>query len=119
MDYNANAMDFKREFQLLKENSELQNQVNEELILLGLNNSAKGFLYISDIITLMLLLKKYTRSFINELEPFIAYKYGIKKDSVQRQLRYVCTIQTDHKFKAIEVVAIVYRKVRQQMYERG
>ena len=113
-----NDLDFKREYQLLEENNSLTNKVKEELILLGLNNTTKGFLYIADIITLMLLLKKYTRSFICDLKPFIAHKYKIKQNSVQRQLRYVCTIQTKNKYKAIDVVAIVYKKVRQQMIDR-
>lgn len=114
-----NTLDYKREYQLLNNNQSLTNEVSEELILLGLNNSTKGFLYLVDIITLQLLLKKYTRSFICEIEPFIAHKYQIKQDSVQRQLRYVCTIQTNNKYKAIEVVAIVYNKIRQRMIERG
>lgn len=114
-----NTLDYKREYQLLTNNQSLTNEVKEELILLGLNNSLKGFLYLTDIITLMLLLKKYTRSFICEIDQFIAHKYNIKRTSVQRQLRYVCTISTNGKYKAIEVVAIVYNKIRQRMIERG
>lgn len=84
--------DYNIEYEILQENQELQKQVNEFLIKEGVNPSLKGFKYFSDIVTISLVKKKYSKSFMCELYPFIAHKYNIKEYSVQRQLRYTITI---------------------------
>ena len=85
--------DFKIEFRQLEENKDIEKKVYEYLVEKGLDTKLKGFDYLKDIITLSLIKKKYSRTTIKELTPFIAFKYGIKEYSVQRQLRYVCSIK--------------------------
>lgn len=110
-----NAINFASEVKALAKNTELQQMVEKEMQSIGLNSSLKGFKYCSDIITLSLIKKKYSRTTIAELIPFIAYKYGIKEYSVQRQMRYTCTVVTKNKYTAIEVVYYVWNKVNQKI----
>lgn len=86
--------DYNVEYEILNENQELQNKVNNFLINEGINPSLKGFKYFSDIVTISLVKKNYSKTFMSELFPFIAYKYGIKEYSVQRQLRYTITLSS-------------------------
>lgn len=96
---------FDTELYLLRENKELQKNVNVYLEnALFLDPNLKGFNYLSDIITLSLTKKRYSRATITELLPFIAWKNGIKEYSVQRQLRYVCTIRGAKKLKVDRVI---------------
>lgn len=104
-------IDFFNEERLLKENQEVQKMVNVYMEALGLKPELKGFTYLSDIMTLALVRKKYSRTTMAELTPFIAWKYGIKPFSVQRQLRYTCTLQTKGKY----IVNTVAEKVWQQL----
>lgn len=94
---------FETEFKLLKENQKLANIVEKWLIMQGLDKNIKGFSYCKDIITLSLLKKQFSKTTIAEITPFIAYKNGIKDYSVQRQMRYVCTIKTNGKYIPDEI----------------
>lgn len=89
---------FKEEFEILRNNQELQNQVNEYLIKKGYRPNLKGFQYFSDIVVIGLVKKKYSKTFMTTIFPFIACKYDIKEHSVQRQLRYTFTL-ADNKEK--------------------
>lgn len=84
--------DFNAEFEILENNKDLQKDVNKYLIKEGLNPSLKGFKYFSDIVVISLVKKKYSKTFMCDLFPFIAHKYKIKEFSVQRQLRYTITL---------------------------
>ena len=82
---------------LLEKNEPIKKRVESYLVYkYKLDSSLKGFLYLVDIISLSLILKKYSRTTINELSYYIAYKYNIKHFSVQRQLRYTCTIRNKY-----------------------
>lgn len=83
---------FEEEFKILEKNKELQKDVNEYLMQKGYNPSLKGFQYFSDIATIGLTKKQYSKTFMCEIYPFIAHKYNIKEFSVQRQLRYTFTL---------------------------
>lgn len=87
--------DFSAEYEILEKNKELQNEINKYLINQGINPALKGFKYFSDIVTISLVKKKYSKTFMYELFPFIAHKYNIKEYSVQRQLRYAITLTND------------------------
>lgn len=107
---------FSEEYEILKNNKELQDRVSKHLVeKYELDKNAKGFKYLIDIITISLVRKKYTRTFICEIAPFIAHKYGIKVFSVQRQMRYVCTIKTNNKYKAIDVVANTWYEIKTEL----
>ena len=81
----------------LKENEPLKKRVSEYLeYKYQLDSSLKGFSYMVDIISLSLILKKYSRTTIEHLKHFIAYKHDIKPFSVQRQLRYTCTVKSKY-----------------------
>ncbi len=110
-----NAINYANEVRALEKNTELQKMVEEELQKMGINPSLKGFKYCSDIITLALVKKRYSRTTIAELIPFIAYKYGIKEYSVQRQMRYTCTVVTKNKYTVIEVVYHVWEKINNKI----
>lgn len=87
---------YENEIRMLRDNQQLQYQVDRYLEnQFGLQSYLKGFKYLSDIITITLVKKKYSKTTIAEIAPFIAWKYGIKDFSVQRQLRYVCTLKTN------------------------
>lgn len=94
---NANCYKcFDNENRLLNENPYVREKVRKYLALIGLDTTLKGFNYLEDIISLSLLMRKYSRTTIAELTPYIAWKHGIKEYSVQRQLRYVCTIKNKY-----------------------
>lgn len=112
-----NQSRFSEEFMALERNKTLQGMVNNELMKLGLDCRLKGFKYVSDIITLALIKRKYSRTTIAELTPFIACKYGIKDFSVQRQMRYVCTIRNARKETAIDIVYNVWHKINTKIQE--
>ena len=84
--------DYKEEYDILKSNFELQQKVNEYLLSKGYKPTLKGFKYFSDIATIGLVKKQYSKTFMCEIFPFIAHKYKIKEHSVQRQLRYSFTL---------------------------
>lgn len=82
---------------LLESNEPLKERVSEYLITkYKLDDSLKGFKYMVDIISMSLILKKYSRTTIEYLKSYIAYRYDIKAFSVQRQLRYTCTVRGDY-----------------------
>lgn len=83
---------FEEEIRLLKENQELKEKIENYLVGKGYNSKLKGFDYFCDIATIGLVKKKYSKTFLKEIYPFIAYKYNIKPFSVQRQLRYTFTL---------------------------
>lgn len=109
---------FKLEFQQLEENSEIKSMVYDYLVNKGLDSTCKGFAYLLDIITLSLVKKKYSRTTIAELTSFIAYKNGIKDFSVQRQMRYVCTVKTNNKYKAIDICSRAWYEIRNELEKR-
>lgn len=84
---------YRAEVKLLNDNKEMKKRVFVELLRKGLDRNLKGFHYLLDIITLCVLKRKHSFTPITTLYPFIAHKYGIKEFSVQRQLRYTCTIK--------------------------
>ena len=86
---------YKEELELLKNNQELKKKIKEYLIEKGYKSNLKGFIYFCDIATIGLLKKKYSKTFLKEIYPFIAYKYKIKEFSVQRQLRYTFTLSNE------------------------
>ena len=88
---------FDNEERLLRENPYVREKVRKYLAMKGLDTTLKGFSYLEDIIALSLVRRKYSRTTIAELTPYIAYKNGIKDFSVQRQLRYCCTIKNHYK----------------------
>lgn len=90
---------FKEQFEILEQNKELQNAVNQYLIKNGVSSKLKGFQYFSDIATIGLVNKKYSKTFMKDIFPFIAHKYNIKEFSVQRQLRYTFTIACERKIR--------------------
>lgn len=110
--------DFSKEYKILESNKDLQKEVMLKLMSYGIDCSKKGSQYLIDMITLILLLKDYSRIFNKETYEFIAHKYGIKPHSVQRQLRYVCTIKTDGAYKPIELVEKIYYTLKQKMIEK-
>ena len=68
------------------------------------------------IVSVVALVKKqYTRTFISEISPFISHKYGIKTVSIQRQLRYACTIKTDNKYKVIDIVSKTWYEIKKEL----
>lgn len=92
---------FKEEFEILEKNKELKKEVEKYLTRKGFNPSLKGFEYFCDIATIGLVKKKYSKTFMCEIYPFIAHKYNIKEFSVQRQLRYTFTL-ANYNFKKIK-----------------
>ena len=87
---------YMEEFKLLEDNKQLKKDVNEYLIAKGYNPNLKGFQYFSDIATIGLTKKQYSKTFMCEIYPFIAYKHKIKEHSVQRQLRYTFTLASSN-----------------------
>ena len=83
---------FNEEYGILDRSQELQDKVNLYLVNKGYNPNLKGFKYFSDIATIGLVKKKFSKTFMCEIFPFIAHKYNIKYCSVQRQLRYTFTL---------------------------
>ena len=81
----------------------------------GLDSKLKGFQYLEVIISLSLILKKYSRTTIEQLKSYVAYKAGIKDFSVQRQLRYTCTIVTDNKYLPIDICCESWWELRQEI----
>ena len=57
---------------------------------------------------------KYTRLPIKEFFPFISHKYGIKPHSVQRQLRYVCTLNENKNIKPIHLVSLAWYEIKRE-----
>ena len=109
-------MRFEEEYKILDKTKDLQKRVSDYLVeKYDLDNNAKGFKYLVDILTLCLIKKKYTRTFICEIAPFIAHKYGIKEFRVQRQLRYVCTVKTNNKYKVIDIVAKAWFELKTEL----
>lgn len=98
-----------------KESVSICRKVFLELKELGLDSELKGFLYLLDIITLSIIYRKYSRTTIAELTPFIAHKYDIKDFSVQRQLRYVCTIKTNGKYKVHDICENIWKKIKTEI----
>lgn len=84
---------YRADVKLLNDNKELRKRIYKELLKKGLDNNLKGFHYLLDIIAFCVLKRKHSFTPITTLYPFIAHKYGIKEHSVQRQLRYTCTIK--------------------------
>lgn len=111
---------FKEEFKMLEENHKIRNMVYNHLIKrYGLKSNLKGFYYLVDIISLSLIKKNYSRTTINELSPFIAYKYRIKAFSVQRQLRYVCTIATNNRYKVVDICSDSWYFLKRRLQEES
>ena len=102
---------YEQERKMLENNQELSNRIAIWLIEKGIQSHLKGFKMLVDIITLTKLKKKYSLTTIKELSPFIGYKYDIKPFSVQRQLRYTCTIATHKKYKPIELVSMAWYEI--------
>lgn len=90
-------------------------RVGKRLFELGLDKNLKGFNYLLDIITLSIIYRNYSRTTIAELTPFIAKKNFIKPFSVQRQLRYVCTIKTNGKYKVHDICEQTWRKIKLEL----
>lgn len=103
---------YELEFKQLKENPQIVKMVNEWLIARGLDSTCKGFEYTSEIISLLLIKKKYSRDAMASLFGFIAYKNGIKEFSVQRQMRYVCTIKTKNKYIVNDICSQAWYDIR-------
>lgn len=101
---------------LLSKNSLTKKRVEELLIEKGLDENLKGFKYLTDIITYALCSKKYSQTFMAEVIPFIAKRENIKEYSVQRQLRYTCTIKTKGKLYPNELAIEIWEKIKK---ERG
>lgn len=103
---------------LLNDNKELQKKVYKELIKKGIDHNLKGFYYLLDIISLCVLKRKHSFTPIKEIFPFIAHKYGIKEYSVQRQLRYTCTIR-NYGFYVPNVVCFdIWKKIIDEENEK-
>ena len=98
-----------------KQSASICRKVFVELEELGLDSELKGFLYLLDIITLSIIYRKYSRTTIAELTPFIAHKYDIKEFSVQRQLRYVCTVKTNGKYKVHDICENIWKKIKTEI----
>lgn len=98
-----------------KQSASICRKVFVELEELGLDSELKGFLYLLDIITLSIIYRKYSRTTIAELTPFIANKYNIKEFSVQRQLRYVCTVKTNGKYKVHDICESIWKKIKTEI----
>ena len=88
--------DFSEEINILNENQDVQEKVVSYLLKKGYNPELKGFKYFSDIATIGLIKKKYSKTFMCEIYPFIAHKYNIRMFSVQRQLRYTFTLASSN-----------------------
>lgn len=82
---------------------ELNERVKVWLIRMGVPPELKGFDYMVDMILTMKKIKKYSRAKPNELYGFIAEKYGIEEHSVQRQLRYACTLKNIYSDKVLPI----------------
>lgn len=98
-----------------KSSASICRKVFIELKELGLDSELRGFLYLLDIITLSIIYRKYSRTTIAELTPFIAHKYDIKDFSVQRQLRYVCTVKTNGKYKVHDICENIWKKIKTEI----
>lgn len=102
---------YDNDYKLLEKNEELSNKVAGWLIEKGISPHLKGFKMLVDIIVLVKLKKKYSLTTIKELSPFIGHKYGVKDYSVQRQLRYTCTLATNRSYKPIELVSMAWYEI--------
>lgn len=100
---------FDEKFKTLEQNKDLKKEVDKYLIEKGYNPNLKGFQYFSDIATIGLTKKQFSKTFMCEIFPFIAHKYNIKEHSVQRQLRYTFTLASSN----IEVIKpeVLYQKL--------
>lgn len=107
-------MDFEK---MLRENRSMRSRVVKKLIDLGLDYQLKGFRYMVDILTISLCNKKYSPTFMSEVIPFIAKREGIKEFSVQRQLRYTCTIKTNGKHIPNDIARDVWVAIKKDLGE--
>lgn len=106
---------FETEFKELRDNPEIKQMVYDWMVGKGLDPKCKGFDYTLDIITLSIIKKKYSRETIAKLTSFVAYKNGIKDWSVQRQMRWVCTIKTKNKYKVIDICSGAWYEIRNKI----
>lgn len=102
---------------LINDNPKIKIKVYQYLVKKGLNKSLKGFAYLVDMLTLMLVIKQYSKPFMAELFPYIAHKYGIQEYSVQRQLRYCCTITCKYHYVVNELCISAWYDIRTEIEE--
>ena len=93
---------------------EIEKNVAKLLIFYGVNPKLKGYDYMKDIIMLGRKKLKYSIATFEQLEEEIALKYGIKKWSVQRQLRYAVTIKNMYgkKIYPKDLMQIAFNKIK-------
>lgn len=114
-----NDNNFKKDLEMLSQNVFVKKLVMKELLDKGLDKKLKGFLYLLDLITLALLKKNYSRTTPKELYPILAHKYGIKEYSIQRQLRYTCTIACEKHYKPDCLAQEIWFKVKTILEKKG
>lgn len=92
---------------------ELMQEIETFVKKYGVNPEYKGYKYICDIIFMAKKRKRYSRETIKNLAPEIASKYGIKENSVQRQLRYAVTLKNMYggKLLPVELVDLAYKNI--------
>lgn len=83
---------FKKYIKFL-ENEEVERLVYKTMISYQIPSKYKGFKYFKDIIVISLQDNSYSMQPMAKYFDFIAYEYDIENFSVQRQLRYSCTIK--------------------------
>ena len=113
MDY----AEYKEYNKLLYKNKEIRKKIAVRLLDLGLNGKLKGFLYLLDIITISVCKKKYSQTFMAEIFPYIAKREGIEVYSVQRQLRYTCTVKTNNKYLPNEIALQIWQEMQKELEE--
>jgi hypothetical protein len=113
MDY----AEYKEYNKLLYKNKEIRKKIAVRLLDLGLNGKLKGFLYLLGIITISVCKKKYSQTFMAEIFPYIAKREGIEVYSVQRQLRYTCTVKTNNKYLPNELALQIWQEMQKELEE--
>ena len=77
----------------------------------GIETKLKGTKYMVDI----LLLAKSGENFsstLNEKYKYLANRYGIQETSIQRQLRYACTLKSEKKIKPKKIMVDSFKKLK-------
>ena len=110
-------LEFKEYEKLLANNKSIRKRVGIKMLKLGLDGKLKGFKYLLDIITISVCKKKYSQTFMAEIFPYIALKEGIEVYSVQRQLRYTCTLKTNGKYLPNEIALKIWQEMQKELEE--